>query len=83
MKIKVTVKGQKDPIIYSGDRIDVLDFEMNGEMYKQIRYFRKGFSKSELLKADLITKIIEVGKINVLDNAFIFLFKIKLIKFIC
>ena len=55
MKIKVTVKGQKDPIIYSGDRIDVLDFEMNGEMYKQIRYFRKGFSKSELLKADLIT----------------------------
>ena len=62
MKIKVTVKGQNDPIIYSGDRIDVLDFEMNGEMYKQIRYFRKGFSKSELLKADLITKIIEVEK---------------------
>ena len=31
-------------------------------MYKQIRYFRKGFSKSELLKADLITKIIEVEK---------------------
>ena len=62
MKIKVTVKGQKDPIIYSGDRIDVLDFEMNGEMYKQIRYFRKGFSKSELFKADLITKIIEVEK---------------------
>ena len=62
MKIKVTVKGQKDPIIYSGDRIDVLDFEMNGEMYKQIRYFRKVFSKSELLKADLITKIIEVEK---------------------
>lgn len=62
MKIKVTVKGKKDPIIYSGDRIDVLDFEMNGEMYKQIRYFRKGFSKSELLKADLITKIIEVEK---------------------
>ena len=62
MKIKVTVKGQKDPIIYSGDRIDVLDFEMNGEMYKQIRYFRKGFSKSELLKAYLITKIIEVEK---------------------
>lgn len=62
MKIKVTVKGQKDPIIYSGDRIDVLDFEMNGEMYKQIRYFRKGFSKSELLKSDLITKIIEVEK---------------------
>ena len=60
MKIKVTVKGQKDPIIYSGDRIDVLDFEMNGEMYKQIRYFRKGFSKSELLKADLIILILKI-----------------------
>ena len=43
MKIKITIKGQKEPIIYRGDRIDVLDFEMNGEMYKQIRYFRKGF----------------------------------------
>ena len=53
MKIKVIVKGQKDPIIYSGDRIDILDFEMNGEKFKQIRYFKKGFSKSELLKADL------------------------------
>ena len=38
MKIKINIKGQKDPIIYSGDRIDVLDFEMNGEKYKQIRY---------------------------------------------
>lgn len=62
MKIKVTVKGQKDPIIYFGDRIDVLDFEMNGEMYKQIRCFRKGFSKSELLKSDLVIKIVEVEK---------------------
>ena len=41
MKIKVIVKGQKDPIIYSGDRIDILDFEMNGEKFKQIRYFNK------------------------------------------
>lgn len=62
MKIKITIKGQKEPIIYNGDRIDILDFEMNGEMYKQIRYFRKGFSKSELLKSDLILKIIEVEK---------------------
>ena len=58
MKIKVIVKGQKDPIIYSGDRIDILDFEMNGEKFKQIRYFKKGCSKSELLKADLITKVV-------------------------
>ena len=28
MKIKITIKGQKEPIIYIGDRIDVLDFEM-------------------------------------------------------
>lgn len=62
MKIKINIKGQKDPIIYSGDRIDVLDFEMNGEKYKQIRYFRKGFSKSELLKDDLIVKIVEIEK---------------------
>lgn len=62
MKIKITIKGQKEPIIYNGDRIDILDFEMNGEMYKQIRYFRKGFSKSELLKSDLILKIIEIEK---------------------
>ena len=62
MKIKITIKGQKEPIIYRGDRIDVLDFEMNGEMYKQIRYFRTGFSKSELLKSDLVIKIVEVEK---------------------
>ncbi|MDO5780446.1 MAG: hypothetical protein Q4Q02_07975 [Clostridium sp.] len=62
MKIKITIKGQKEPIIYIGDRIDVLDFEMNGEKYKQIRYFRKGFSKSELLKSDLVIKIVEVEK---------------------
>lgn len=62
MKIKITIKGQKEPIIYSGDRIDVLDFGMNGEMYKQIRYFRKGFSKSELLKSDLVIKIVEFEK---------------------
>ena len=62
MKIKVIVKGKKDPIIYSGDRIDILDFEMNGEKFKQIRYFKKGFSKSELLKADLITKVVEIEK---------------------
>ncbi len=59
MKIKVIVKGQKDPIIYSGDRIDILDFEMNGIKYKQIRYFRKGFSKSELIESELITRMRE------------------------
>ena len=62
MKIQINIKGQKEPIFYIGDRIDILDFEMNNEKYKQIRYFRKGFSKSELLKADLVIKIVEVEK---------------------
>ena len=62
MEINVYLKNKKDPIKYTGDRIDVLDFEMNGEKYKQIRYFRKGFSKSELLKSDLVVKIVEIEK---------------------
>ena len=60
MEIKIFLKGKKEPVIYSGDRIDVLDFEMNGVKYKQIRYFRKGFSKSELIESNLINKIEEV-----------------------
>jgi len=59
MELWVTLKGRKDPIIYSGDRIDVLDFEMEGIKYKQIRYFRKGISKSELINSTLIKKLEE------------------------
>lgn len=59
MELHIFLKGEKEPVIYKGDRIDVLDFEMNGVKYKQIRYFRKGFSKSELVEADIITKIVE------------------------
>ncbi|EKY27166.1 hypothetical protein [Clostridium celatum] len=62
MKIQINIKGQKEPIFYIGDRIDILDFEMNNEKYKQIRYFRKGFSKSELIKESLIKNIIEIEK---------------------
>ena len=54
------LKNKKDPIKYTGDRIDVLDFEMDNVKYKQIRYFRKGFSKSELIMSDLIVKIKKV-----------------------
>ena len=54
MEINVYLKNKKDPIKYTGDRIDVLDFEMDNVKYKQIRYFRKGFSKSELIMSDLI-----------------------------
>lgn len=59
MELHIRVKGSKDPIIFKGDRIDVLDFEMNGVKYKQIRYFRKGFSKSEYIEASLISQIRE------------------------
>ena len=62
MEINVYLKNKKDPIKYTGDRIDVLDFEMDNVKYKQIRYFRKGFSKSELLKSDLVIKIVEIEK---------------------
>ena len=59
MELIITIKGQKDPLIFKGDRIDVLDFEMEGIKYKQIRYFKKGFSKSQYIDASLITKIKE------------------------
>ncbi len=59
MELYITLKGKKDSIIFKGDRIDILDFEMNGVEYKQIRYFRKGFSKSEYIDKSLIVKIRE------------------------
>jgi len=58
MEIHVFLKGNKEAIIYKGDRIDVLDFEMNCVKYKQIRYFRNGFSKSELVEEESISKIV-------------------------
>lgn len=60
MELRVQVKGKSDPIIFKGDRIDILDFEMNGVKYKQIRYFRKGFSKSEYIDENLIRRITEI-----------------------
>lgn len=59
MEIKIFLKGKKEPIIYSGDRIDVLDFKLNNTNYKQVRCFKNGFSKSELIDSKLINKIIE------------------------
>ncbi|MDF2546783.1 MAG: hypothetical protein K0R93_1681 [Anaerosolibacter sp.] len=58
MELHIFLKTQTEPVIYRGDRIDVLDFEMNGIKYKQIRYFRKGFSKSELVEDQGISKIV-------------------------
>ena len=60
MEVHIFLKGKKEAIIYKGDRIDVLDFEMNKIKYKQIRYFRKGFSKSELVETEGIKKIVEI-----------------------
>ena len=59
MELRIQVKGKNEPIVFKGDRIDVLDFQMNGVKYKQIRYFRKGFSKSELIESELITRMRE------------------------
>ena len=59
MQVLVYLNGNKEPVIYSGDRIDILDFSMNGVDYKQIRYFRKGFSKSVLVEKKIISKIKE------------------------
>lgn len=60
MELRIQVKGKNEPIVFKGDRIDILDFQMNGVKYKQIRYFRKGFSKSEYIDESLINRIIEV-----------------------
>ncbi len=60
MEVHIYLKGNKKAFIYKGDRIDVLDFVMNKVKYKQIRYFRKGFSKSELVEEESIVKIIKI-----------------------
>ena len=57
MKLYVYLKGKKDPVVYEGEKIDVVDFNLNGLDYKQIRYFKKGSSKSELILKDLIVNI--------------------------
>jgi hypothetical protein len=47
MEIHIFLKNKKEAEIFKGDRIDILDFEMDSVKYKQVRYFRNGFSKSE------------------------------------
>jgi hypothetical protein len=60
IEVQVFLKGSKQAVIYKGDRIDVLDFEMNRIKYKQIRYFRNGLSKSELVEEESINKIVKL-----------------------
>ena len=57
MKLYVFWKGKKDPVIYEGEKIDVVDFNLNGNDYKQIRCFKNGSSKSELILRNLISNI--------------------------
>lgn len=59
MEINIKIVGKKEPLVFVGDRIDVLDFQMEGIKYKQIRYFRKGFSKSQYIEENLIKDIIQ------------------------
>ncbi|MDU2670563.1 MAG: hypothetical protein E7C49_01000 [Clostridium sp.] len=62
MQISIRLKNSKESLIYKGDRIDILDYDMNGIKYKQIRCFKKGFSKSELILDELILDIKEIAK---------------------
>lgn len=59
MQVEIFMKSKKEPIVYTADRIDLLDFDMEGIKYKQIRYFRKGFSKSEYIEEALIKRIVK------------------------
>lgn len=57
MELHIYLKGKTEPTIFKGERIDVLDIELQGKKYKQIRYFRKGISKSEYISIDVIKVI--------------------------
>ena len=57
MEVHIYLKGKVEPTIFIGDRIDILDITLEGKKYKQIRYFRKGISKSQYISVNLINKI--------------------------
>ncbi|WP_160684861.1 hypothetical protein [Clostridium sp. C2-6-12] len=57
MEVHIFLKGKPEAKIFKGDRIDILDINLQGIDYKQIRYFRKGISKSEYISVNLINKI--------------------------
>lgn len=57
MEVHIFVKGKAEPTIFKGERIDILDINLQGRDYKQIRYFRKGISKSQYISVDIINKI--------------------------
>jgi hypothetical protein len=57
MEVHIFLKGKPEAKIFKGERIDILDINLQGIDYKQIRYFRKGISKSEYISVNLINKI--------------------------
>jgi len=57
MELHIYLKGKVEPTIFKGDRIDILDINLEGKDYKQIRYFRNGISKSQYIGVNLINKI--------------------------
>jgi hypothetical protein len=57
MEVHIFLKGKPEATIFKGERIDILDINLQGKDYKQIRYFRKGISKSEYISVDLINRI--------------------------
>ena len=57
MELNIYLKGKVEPTIFKGDRIDILDINLEGKDYKQIRYFRNGISKSQYIALNLINKI--------------------------
>ncbi len=60
MKLEVKIKDRKEPIVYIGDKIDILDFCLEGIEYKQIRVFKGTFSKSELILKSIIKNLKEI-----------------------
>jgi len=58
-KVQVYLKNTKQPTEISGDRIDVLEYQRDGVDYYQIRYFRRGFSKSVYIEKKDVKKVIE------------------------
>ncbi len=57
MEVHIYLKGKTEATIFKGERIDILDINLQGKEYKQIRYFRKGISKSQYISVDVINKI--------------------------
>lgn len=59
MKVHIYVKGTKEPKEFEAERIDIKDYNLEGVDYKQVRTFKRGFSKSIYIKASDIVKIKE------------------------